>query len=99
MLASSELQELDAIRAFSIGCSFSALLREQDLRLLASKSQQLKIYGYWRKGSKRRPRVRGTCPLMHGMFDVCLVCVTHYASHEDHICPDGRTGRFEGCSR
>lgn len=96
MLSSYELAYLGAVKRKD---GVDAFLEEQALRSRASKSQQLRVYGYWQRGKVVKTAVKvGECTRTHYM-QPCHVCGFSWGVHADHVCPVGehRRGTFYGC--
>lgn len=97
MLSNSELGYLYRIRERN---DPDAFLEENDLRSRASKSQQLRIYGYWRRGKVAivERKAKGACAISHSSMDVCLTCSEGWGIHSGHACPRGfGIGEFPNC--
>lgn len=90
--------ELGYLRALTRKNTVGAFLEEQALRSRASKSQQLRVYGYWRRGpiAKREVKIENSCAMTH-RGDVCVSCQTEYEYHNGHRCLSGTFGFFLTC--
>lgn len=91
--------QVDQMEALSASNTVDAFFKEQALRSRASKAQQVRVYGYWKRG----PVAEGLpplpeCDMGHMHFSRCQVCGYIWAHHSGHVCPDGiRMAIFDDC--
>lgn len=97
MLSPRELGHLGRVKRLDTPQAF---LDEQALLVRASKSQQLRLYGYWRRGpvvdASLSTIQADTCERYHD-FEECLACGEEWDMHRGHECCTGAIGVFEGC--
>lgn len=98
MLSSHELGWLAAV---SHSRTVEGFLNETILRSRATKTQQLRVYGFWQRVPAQKPEVRpslvvGDCEEDH-YNETCAICDRGWGNHAGHQCADGGNGIFPGC--